>query len=220
MRGPLGYWGHDTRIAVVSRLEPSDINGQSGVVAGYPGDTCGTKILTGTKAEKERKIDDCWLRRNDEWASRQWKDVGTMQVPADVRLVHHTADTFKGESGGPICMTRAQTLHLVGIHTDEDTPQRNKGMRVTRRMLEDLAGWIERRCRLDNRRGQERHARVQDGDHDDQHAAGQGGRGLLAIRVRRRRVGGRGRTRRCTGRRVRSRLGPARCQRGAGSRQA
>ncbi len=27
-----------------------------------------------------------------------------MQVPADVRLVHHTADTFKGESGGPICL--------------------------------------------------------------------------------------------------------------------
>ena len=142
MRGSLGYWGRDTSIAVVSRLEPRDINGQSGVVTGYPGDTCGTNILTGTKAEKERKIDDCWLRRNDEWASRQWKDVGTMQVPADVRLVHHTADTFKGESGGPICLTRAQTLHLVGIHTDEDTPQRNKGMRVTRRMLEDLVGWI------------------------------------------------------------------------------
>ncbi len=30
----------------------------------------------------------------------------------------------------------------------------------------------QRRCRLDDRRGQERHARVQDGNHDDQHDAG------------------------------------------------
>ncbi len=59
MRGPLGFWGRDPRIAVVSRLEPRDINGQSGVVTGYPGDTCGSNILTGIgggEEEEDRRL--------------------------------------------------------------------------------------------------------------------------------------------------------------------
>ncbi len=142
-----------------------------------------------------------------------------MQVPADMRLVHHAADTFKGESGGPIYLTRAQTLHLVGIHTDEDTPQLNKGMRVTRRMLEDLASGstlmpVRRssRCRNDmlvymtatttnSRRRRTRRTRttgnpsLEDGEWEDEVV------------------------REDTGRRIRSRLGPGGRQRG-GARQA
>ena len=142
IKGALGYRGRDPGVAVVSRLEPADLNGKEIVVIGYPGDTCGKSKWSGSKSQKQTKIDDCWNRRNDEWASTQWRSVGTLQVDPDLRRLFHTADTYEGQSGAPICLSRDRTPHLVGIHTAQDTAARNQGVRVTRRMLQELRGWI------------------------------------------------------------------------------
>ena len=142
MQGKLGFWGSDPAVSAIKRLDVADINGKSGTVTGYPGDTCDKTILTGTPAVKERRITDCWRRRNDEWASRQWTDSGNMQVPSDIRLVHHAADTFEGDSGAPIYFNSGNILQLVGVHSGPENNQFNKGFRVTRRMLNDLRDWI------------------------------------------------------------------------------
>ena len=143
MKGALHYWGHDPAVAVVRRLEPADINGKDIVVTGYPGDTCGTSILTAsTPADKKKKIDHCWNRRNDEWASTQWTCAGTAQVDPDLRRIFHTADTYSGQSGAPICLSFENKLNLIGIHTAPNDAQTNLGFRVTRRMLTELSGWI------------------------------------------------------------------------------
>jgi len=144
MKGALGYWGQDPKVAVLKRLGPPEIDGKTIDVTGYPGDTCGTTKFSGTKAQKERRIEDCWRRRNDEWASMQWSGTGTVQADADTTIttVHHTADTYEGDSGAPICLTIDRVLHLVAVHNGAHDAQRNRGVRVTRRMLQELAGWI------------------------------------------------------------------------------
>ena len=142
MKGALGYWGQDPAVAVLRRLDPSAIQSKEVAVIGYPGDTCGTSKLSGSKADKERRIDDCWRRRNDDWASTQWRDVGTLDVDAHSTTVFHTADTYEGQSGSPICLSIDRVLHLVAVHTASDNAQRNQGVRVTRRMLRELCEWI------------------------------------------------------------------------------
>jgi V8-like Glu-specific endopeptidase len=144
MKGVLDYWGHDPAMAVVRRMEPKYINGKQIAVIGYPGDTCGKDKFSGSKSEKENKIANCWNRQGDEWASTQWSSEGTLQVELDLSLttVFHTADTYKGQSGAPICLKDGQQLNLIGIHTHEDNKQRNRGVRVTRRMLWELCQWI------------------------------------------------------------------------------
>ncbi|MGH7773678.1 MAG: trypsin-like serine peptidase, partial [Candidatus Binatia bacterium] len=104
MKGELGYWGHRPAETVILRLEPDDLSGKEVVVIGYPGDTCGKDKFSGSKAEKERKISYCWHRRNDEWASTQWRSAGTLQVEKNSTRVFHTADTYWGQSGAPICL--------------------------------------------------------------------------------------------------------------------
>jgi V8-like Glu-specific endopeptidase len=143
MNGKLGFWGQDRNVALVKRLPPTELQGKRIVVTGYPGDTCGRDKFSGTKPEKEKKIAYCWNRRNDEWASTQWRCAGTLlQAEALSTTLYHTADTYEGESGAPMCLTIDQKLHLVGIHTGSDNPQRNEGLRVTRRMLKELRSWI------------------------------------------------------------------------------
>jgi V8-like Glu-specific endopeptidase len=142
LKGVLGYWGQDTAVAALRRLEPADINGKSVAVIGYPGDTCGKDKWSGSKSSKEKQIADCWNRRNDEWASTQWRSLGTLDVDRASTTIFHTADTYEGQSGSPICISVDRTLHLAGIHTASDTPHRNQGVRVTRRMLRELCAWI------------------------------------------------------------------------------
>jgi V8-like Glu-specific endopeptidase len=142
MKGVLGYWGQVSTSSKIRRLDPDNLKGREVVVIGYPGDTCGREKFSGSRTEKEKKISNCWNRRNNEWASTQWKSKGTLSVEENSTTIFHTADTYDGQSGAPICMTINQQLHLVGIHTDKDTPQRNKGVRVTRRMLRELRSWI------------------------------------------------------------------------------
>jgi V8-like Glu-specific endopeptidase len=142
MKGPLGYWGENPAVSAVARLEPAVLNGKDVVVIGYPGDTCGTSKWSGSASQKQPKIDDCWNRRNDEWANRQWRSTGTLQVDPDLRRLYHTADTYQGQSGAPICVSIGSTLHLAGVHTNEHTAQTNQGVRVTRRMLQEIQDWI------------------------------------------------------------------------------
>jgi V8-like Glu-specific endopeptidase len=142
IKGTLSHWGADASVAVVRRVEPSAIQSKQGTVIGYPGDTCGTTKWSGKKSNKERNIENCWRTRNDDWASTQWSDSGTLDVENGTTTIFHTADTYEGQSGSPICVTIDNVLHLVGVHTASDNAQRNRGVRVTRRMLSELCGWI------------------------------------------------------------------------------
>src|SRR5262249_44556859 len=141
MKGALGYWGKDQSVAILKRVDPSAIDGKDVSVLGYAGDTCGNDKWTGSATSKQNKIDNCYNHRNDEWASTSWRDTGTLTADAS-RIVYHTADTYEGQSGGPICLSIGNVLHLVAVHTGNDNAQRNKGVRVTRRMLRELCGWI------------------------------------------------------------------------------
>lgn len=145
MKGVLSYWGHDPAVAVIRRVEPSSIEGKEIAVIGYPGDTSGEDKYSGSKSEieRKRKIEYWQSHRSDEWASTQWKSVGTLKVEENLSYLFHTADTYKGQSGAPICFIADQKLNLVGVHTEYDNnSQRNKGMRVTRTMLKNLCAWI------------------------------------------------------------------------------
>lgn len=140
--GPLGYWGLEPAVAVVRRLDPAALQNKDITVTGYPGDTCAKTKFTGTRSAKEKQIEHCWSRRNDEWASTQWTAVGTLDVEADATTLFHTADTYDGQSGAPIWLSVDGLLHLVGVHTAPEDAQRNRGVRVTRRMLRELCAWI------------------------------------------------------------------------------
>jgi V8-like Glu-specific endopeptidase len=141
--GALGYWGFDPAIAVLRRLDPAALQGKDAVIIGYPGDTCGAARFSGSRSSKERQIENCWNRRNDEWASMQWKSVGTLDVEANPSTtLFHAADTYDGQSGAPICLSVDGRPHLVGIHTAPDNAHRNTAVRVTRRMLRELCEWI------------------------------------------------------------------------------
>ena len=60
----------------------------------------------------------------------------------DLRRIFHTADTYSGQSGAPVCLSFENKLNLIGIHTAPHDAQTNLGFRVTRRMLTELSGWI------------------------------------------------------------------------------
>jgi V8-like Glu-specific endopeptidase len=141
LKGALGYWGKDPALAQIRRLDPATIDKKDIEVTGYPGDTCGTTKYSGSS--KQNQIDNCWNWSNDAWASTQWRGSGTLDVVnASSRVLYHTADTYDGQSGSPITTMIDGQLHLAGIHIDRDNAQRNKGLRVTRLMLEEIRDWI------------------------------------------------------------------------------
>ena len=142
MSGVLGYWGHDQSQAVVQRMEPSAIEGKKVVVLGYPGDRCGKDAITGSRSRKLDRMEYCRRTRIDEWASTQWKDLGTLQVEENSTNVFHTADTYDGQSGAPICLSVDGKLVLIGIHTNSSDAHKNKGVRVTRKTLRELCAWM------------------------------------------------------------------------------
>lgn len=142
VKGALGYWGLDPGAAVLRRLDPAVLQNKEVDVTGYPGDTCGKTKFSGTRSSKEKQIERCWQRRSDEWASTQWRSVGTLDVEADSSTLFHTADTYDGQSGAPICLSLDGQLHVAGVHTAPEDAQRNRGVRVTRRMLRELCEWI------------------------------------------------------------------------------
>jgi hypothetical protein len=148
MEGALGYWGQSPMQAVLRRLDPATLKDAKVTVIGYPGDRCGKDVLSGDAAEKARKIAYCNQRMRRVWASTPWRASGELFVDPTSGRLEHTADTYEGQSGGPICLRRDGTLELLGVHgglstLDDGTPTtRNRGARVTRAMLRNLCGWI------------------------------------------------------------------------------
>lgn len=148
MKGPLGYWGQTPSQAAVRRLDPANVQGREVTVIGYPGDRCGKDVITGSSADKERLINRCVRNRRDEWASTQWRSQGKVNVDPTTSRIEHTADTYKGESGGPICLRNGDVLDLLGVHVDQNSPgigqpvTSNLGVRVTRHMLREICSWM------------------------------------------------------------------------------
>jgi monoamine oxidase len=149
MKGPLGYWGQSPKVAALRVLDPAKIGDPAICVIGYPGDRCGKDIITGDDAaQMESRIRYCAQRRHDEWASTAWQSSGTANPRAGTGLMLHDADTYEGESGGPIFLRRGDTLDLLGVHggvvnvAGGGRPTHNRGARVTSSMLNDLRDWI------------------------------------------------------------------------------
>jgi monoamine oxidase len=148
MKGPLGYWGQSPQVAALRVLDPGKLGDPTVCVIGYPGDRCGNDVIKGDATELERRIRYCAQRRHDEWASTAWQSSGTAHPRAGTGLMLHDADTYEGQSGGPIYLRRGDTLELLGVHGGEvnaaggGPPTNNRGARVTIQMLNDLHDWI------------------------------------------------------------------------------
>ncbi len=148
MNGPLGYWGQTPSQAAVRQLDPKTVQGREVTVIGYPGDRCGKEVITGSSADKERLINRCVRNRRDEWASTQWRSKGKVNVDPTTSRIEHTADTYKGESGAPICLRNGDVLDLLGVHVDQNPPgigqpvTSNLGVLVTLHMLREICSWM------------------------------------------------------------------------------
>jgi monoamine oxidase len=149
MKGPLGYWGRSPQVAALRVLDPAKFSDPAICVIGYPGDRCGNDIIKGDdETQKENHIRYCAQRRHDDWASTAWQSSGTAHPRAAAGLMLHDADTYEGQSGGPIFLRRGDTLDLLGVHggvvnaADGGRPTHNRGARVTLQMLNDLRDWI------------------------------------------------------------------------------
>ena len=140
-RGPLGYWGAAASGTRIRAVPPADLTGSEVIVTGYPGDRCGTDVISGPAADQERKINNCASRRPDEWASTQWAGRGVATANANTTVLEHTVDTYSGQSGSPICRRSPDALDLVGLHTSPGATA-NLGIRITDRMLTELCAWI------------------------------------------------------------------------------
>ena len=140
--GALGFWGEDPKIAVIAALADNVLQGADVDITGYPGDSCGSTLLKSKSTSMDKLIANCRAVRADEWASCQFGAAGVLDARNHPRLLFHTADTFKGQSGSPMSLRRARVLNLVGIHIDGDNAQRNKGQRLTPRLLNEIAAWI------------------------------------------------------------------------------
>jgi len=147
MKGPLGYWGQSPKVAALRVLDPAKLGNPTISVIGYPGDRCGNDVIEGDNPKQlENRIRYCARQRRDEWASTAWQSSGTARTNAGGLLLHD-ADTYEGQSGGPIFLRRDDTFELLGVHSgvfnpDSGPPTSNRGVRVTTQMLNDLRDWI------------------------------------------------------------------------------
>jgi len=150
LKGALGYWGQSPARAALRALEPAMLKNLKVTVIGYPGDRCGNDVISGDEGRKHRQIAYCRQRRRDEWASTPWRSSGDLFVDPNSPMLQHTADTYEGESGAPVCVRRGDTLELIGVHggvvppADRSPATRNRGARVTPGLLRDLVDWINR----------------------------------------------------------------------------
>ena len=147
MKGALGYWGQSPQVAALRVLDPAKLRDPTVSVIGYPGDRCGNDVIKGDDAAQlERRIRHCAQQQRDDWASTAWQSSGTAHPNAG-GLMLHDADTYEGQSGGPIFLRRGDTLDLLGVHggvvnAADGRPISNRGARVTTQMLNDLRDWI------------------------------------------------------------------------------
>jgi monoamine oxidase len=149
LRGRLGYCGQSPQVAALRVLDPANVANPRVSVIGYPGDRCGNDVIQGDdETQKQNRIHYCAQRRHDEWASTAWQSSGTAHPRSATGLMLHDADTYEGQSGGPIFLRRGDTLDLLGVHggvvsaADGGRPTRNRAARVTLQMLSDLRDWI------------------------------------------------------------------------------
>jgi hypothetical protein len=142
LKGQLGFWGENPSLAVIKVLADAALHGKDARVTGYPGDACGSALIKRSSTPIDKLIANCVARRPDEWASRQWWAVGTMDARNHRRLLYHTADTHEGQSGSPIYLAIGKVCSLAAVHAGNDNSRRNKGERVTARMLTEIAAWI------------------------------------------------------------------------------
>ena len=107
--GPLGYWGHPRwgRGSRIRALNKAFLAGKSVSVTGYPKDSCGARFLAAGLGCDRRDL-----------ASVPFFGNGMVSFSASLPgLLLHTADTFGGQSGGPVWLrTKGGSLYLVGIH--------------------------------------------------------------------------------------------------------
>jgi hypothetical protein len=109
---PLGHWGstslgQGTELRAIAR---DWLTGKHVVVCGYPGDRCGTQPFD---------LDDPRARcSKDDQATTQWIGHGPASAPRQSpRLLHHTADTAKGQSGSPVWIKFTDGRRfLIGVH--------------------------------------------------------------------------------------------------------
>ena len=139
---PLAFWGSQRMGAgtYLKRLNPKKLNGRTVYIAGYPGDKCGTRPLAGRLCPTGLE------------ASTLWRGRGRlMDVELKERLMRHTVDTFKGQSGAPVWIRYKHRRYMVGIHVapatyesreDEVLPTSNYAVRITRSLLRQIYAWM------------------------------------------------------------------------------
>lgn len=139
----LGWWGRDAGRGALRRVEPARLDGAPIAITGYPGDRVGDDAIKGSTEDKlgtiERRLARWWTQET--WASTAWSAHGTMRASADSTDLQHDVDTFKGQSGAPVCRADGTRLDIVGVHSG--VRETNLAVRVTRRMLRELCAWIE-----------------------------------------------------------------------------
>ena len=102
---PLGFWGENQKVTVIAALGDNVLHGADVNVTGYPGDSCGTTLMKSRSTSMAKLIENCRARPADVWASTQFGAPGVLDARNHPRVMFHTADTFKGQSGAPICLS-------------------------------------------------------------------------------------------------------------------
>jgi len=122
----LGWWGspeygHGTSMKPLKLdwLKNRVVNG-----AGYPGDTCGTRVITDPDPKVvQRRINFCRHRTPELWASTQWRASGKVRE-VHREFLRHTIDTYRGQSGSPVWYywPKEKKRWLVGLHVAPGDP--------------------------------------------------------------------------------------------------
>eukprot|EP01025_Chloroclados_australasicus_P005670 TRINITY_DN1176_c0_g1_i15.p1 TRINITY_DN1176_c0_g1~~TRINITY_DN1176_c0_g1_i15.p1 ORF type:complete len:423 (+),score=54.96 TRINITY_DN1176_c0_g1_i15:101-1270(+) len=74
---------------------------------------------------------------------------GGVEYDCNMEIFDHECDTFAGMSGGPMFLYQLNeldeaTFKVRGIHFGSAAETLNQGLTITQRMMDDIAGWMER----------------------------------------------------------------------------
>lgn len=149
IKGPLGYWGQSAA-APLRALDLAALGAVAVGVIGYPGDRNGDKPIEHDEAKIRYNAQNRMLR--DSWASTAWQSSGTARAHDRIAgLVTHDADTWEGQSGGPVILDRKGVLDLLAVHggafPSASAPTSNRAAQVSAQMLADLRDWINQAAR-------------------------------------------------------------------------
>jgi V8-like Glu-specific endopeptidase len=138
---PLGHWGSQVlgQGTVLRVLRRDFLAGKPVTVCGYPGDRCGT----------ERYDPNDHTCDKADQATTQWVHNGLASTPHGwTRLLRHTADTGRGQSGSPVWIRfRDNRRYLVGIHVAADAPVKsevthNVAVHLSDHVLATVRSWM------------------------------------------------------------------------------